>query len=130
MCIRDSTHDGHTHSHSHVLEPLLVGIVLHKYPVAIVFLSMLLDSDLSKFKAYGLLAVFAVMAPLGTLLSGVEVIGQYHRESLAIVIGIFLHVSTTILFESSEGHRFNAYKMMAIAAGLALAAASMLLNPH
>ena len=45
------THDGHTHSHSHVLEPLLVGIVLHKYPVAIVFLSMLLDSDLSKFKA-------------------------------------------------------------------------------
>ncbi len=124
------THDGHTHSHSHVLEPLLVGIVLHKYPVAIVFLSMLLDSDLSKFKAYGLLAVFAVMAPLGTLLSGVEVIGQYHRESLAIVIGIFLHVSTTILFESSEGHRFNAYKMMAIAAGLALAAASMLLNPH
>ena len=107
-----------------------MGIVLHKYPVAIVFLSMLLDSDLSKFKAYGLLAVFAAMAPLGTLLSGIEVVGQYHRESLAIVIGIFLHVSTTILFESSEGHRFNAYKMMAIAAGLALAAASMLLNPH
>ena len=126
----DHTHDGHTHSHSHVVEPLLLGIVLHKYPVAMVFLSMLLNSDLSKYKAFGLLAVFAAMAPLGTLLSGVEVIGQYHRQSLAIVIGIFLHVSTTILFESSEGHRFNAYKMMAIAAGLALAAASMLLNAH
>ena len=124
------THDGHSHSHSQVVEPLLLGIVLHKYPVAMVFLSMLLNSDLSKYKAFGLLAVFAAMAPLGTLLSGVEVIGQYHRQSLAIVIGIFLHVSTTILFESSEGHRFNAYKMMAIAAGLALAAASMLLNAH
>jgi len=119
--------DGHSHDG---VEPLLLGIVLHKYPVAMVFLSMLLNSGLGKPKAFGLLAIFAAMAPLGTLLSGVEVVGQFHRESLAIVIGIFLHVSTTILFESSEGHRFNVYKMMAIAVGLALAAASMLLNAH
>ena len=85
---------------------------------------------MAKAKAFGLLAVFAAMAPLGTLLSGVEMVGHYNRESLAIVIGIFLHISTTILFESSEGHRFNAYKMMAIAAGLALSAAGMLLNAH
>ena len=126
----DAGHSHHGHSHSHGLEPLLLGIVLHKYPVAMVFLAMLLNSGLAKAKAFGLLAVFAAMAPLGTLLSGVEMIGQYNRESLAIVIGIFLHVSTTILFESSEGHRFNAYKMMAIAAGLALSAAGMLLNGH
>ena len=127
------SHHGHSHhgdSHSHGLEPLLLGIVLHKYPVAMVFLAMLLNSGLAKAKAFGLLAVFAAMAPLGTLLSGVEMVGQYNRESLAIVIGIFLHVSTTILFESSEGHRFNAYKMIAIAAGLALSAAGMLLNAH
>ena len=117
-------------SHTHGLEPLLLGIVLHKYPVAMVFLAMLLNSGLAKAKAFGLLAVFAAMAPLGTLLSGVEMVGQYNRESLAIVIGIFLHVSTTILFESSEGHRFNAYKMIAIAAGLALSAAGLLLNAH
>jgi len=118
------------HSDSHGLEPLLLGIVLHKYPVAMVFLAMLLNSGLAKAKAFGLLAVFAAMAPLGTLLSGVEMVGQYNRESLAIVIGIFLHVSTTILFESSEGHRFNAYKVVAIAAGLALSAAGLLLNAH
>lgn len=126
----DAGHSHHGHSHSHGLEPLLLGIVLHKYPVAMVFLAMLLNSGLGKARAFGLLAVFAAMAPLGTLLSGVEMVGQYNRESLAIVIGIFLHVSTTILFESSEGHRFNAYKMMAIAAGLALSAAGMLLNAH
>ena len=126
------SHHGHSHSHehSHGLQPLLLGIVLHKYPVAMVFLAMLLNSGMGRPKAFGLLAVFAAMAPLGTLLSGVEVVGQFHRESLAIVIGIFLHVSTTILFESSEGHRFNAYKMMAIAAGLALAGAGMLLIHH
>jgi len=120
----------HEHSHSHGVEPLLLGIVLHKYPVAMVFLAMLLNSGLGKPKAFGLLAVFAAMAPLGTLLSGVEMVGQYNRESLAIVIGIFLHVSTTILFESSEDHRFNAYKVVAIAAGLVLAAAGLLLNVH
>ena len=126
------SHHGHEHSHghSHGVEPLLLGIVLHKYPVAMVFLAMLLNSGLGKPKAFGLLAIFAAMAPLGTLLSGVEVVGQFHRESLAIVIGIFLHVSTTILFESSEGHRFNAYKVVAIAAGLVLAAAGLLLNVH
>ena len=126
----DAGHSHHGHSHSHGLEPLLMGIVLHKYPVAMVFLAMLLNSGLAKAKAFGLLAVFAAMAPLGTLLSGVEMVAQYNRESLAIVIGIFLHVSTTILFESSEGHRFNAYKMIAIAAGLALSAAGLLLNAH
>ena len=126
----DAGHSHNGHSHSHGLEPLLLGIVLHKYPVAMVFLAMLLNSGLGKAKAFGLLTVFAAMAPLGALLSGVEMFGQYKRESLAIVIGIFLHVSTTILFESSEDHRFNAYKMMAIVAGIALAAASMLLNTH
>ena len=126
----DAGHSHHGDSHSHGLEPLLLGIVLHKYPVAMVFLAMLLNSGMAKAKAFGLLAVFAAMAPLGTLLSGVEMVGQYNRESLAIVIGIFLHVSTTILFESSEGHRFNAYKMIAIAAGLALSAAGLLLNAH
>ena len=71
------SHHGHEHSHSHGVEPLLLGIVLHKYPVAMVFLSMLLNSGLSRPKAFGLLALFAVMAPLGTLLSGVvEVVGQ------------------------------------------------------
>lgn len=131
------SHDhGHSHGHSHShgmnasQSGLLWGIVLHKYPVAIVFLSMLLNNGMSKGKAFGLLALFGAMAPLGTLLGGAEIMGQFHRESLAIVIGIFLHVSTTILFESSEGHKFNAYKLLAIAAGLALAGVGMMLHGH
>lgn len=133
----DHSHDhghAHGHGHSHGAEvsqsALLWGIVLHKYPVAIVFFSMLLNNGMGKAKALGLLALFGAMAPLGTLLGGAEMIGQFHLESLAIVIGIFLHVSTTILFESSEGHKFNAYKMLAIAAGLALAGIGMMLHLH
>ena len=124
----------HDHSHSHDGEAwqsgLLWGIVLHKYPVAMVFLSMLLNSGMNRLKAFGLLIVFGVMAPLGTLFAGIDVIGDFNKEILAIVVGIFLHVSTTILFESNEGHKFNAYKMLAITAGLAIAGLGMLFHSH
>ena len=36
---------------------------------------------------------------------------------LAMVVGIFLHISTTILFESDEHHHFNIYKFIAIILG-------------
>ena len=128
-------HSHHDHSHSHDggeawRSGLLWGIVLHKYPVAMVFFSMLLNSGMGKPKAFALLAVFGAMAPLGALFGGAGIIDNFHRESLAIVIGIFLHVSTTILFESSEGHKFNAYKMFAITLGLAIAGIGMFLHIH
>ena len=139
----DHSHDhGHSHGHSHShghghshgaeawQSGLLWGIVLHKFPVAIVFLSMLLNSGMGKTKALILLAVFGAMAPLGVLLGGAAFLEDYKKEILAIVIGILLHVSTTILFESSEGHKFNAQKMLVIAAGLALAGVGMMFHVH
>ena len=124
----------HDHDHSHDVEVwqsgLLWGIVLHKYPVAMVFLSMLLNSGMRKPKALLLLIVFGAMAPLGTLFAGAGMIGGFQKEILAIVVGIFLHVSTTILFESNEGHKFNAYKMLAVTVGLALAGLGMIFHLH
>jgi len=37
------------------------------------------------------------------------------------VIGIFLHVSTTILFEASKNHSFNATKLAVVIAGILIA---------
>jgi len=37
------------------------------------------------------------------------------------VIGIFLHVSTTILFEAEENHRYNLQKFLTILVGLGVA---------
>jgi hypothetical protein len=45
---------------------------------------------------------------------------------MAVVIGIFLHLSTTILFESDEGHQYNVRKAISIALGVALGSASVL----
>jgi hypothetical protein len=44
---------------------------------------------------------------------------------MAVVVGIFLHISTTILFESSENHRFNLIKFVVILMGAGFAVVSL-----
>lgn len=105
---------------------LLAGILLHNIPIAIALMTMLLQSHVSKTMALVSLLAFAAMAPLGGLTS--MLIGQstinmanYFNDIMAVVIGIFLHISTTILFESSENHRFNLLKFLIIILGASLA---------
>jgi len=107
---------GHLHRHAHNV--LLTGIVLHKMPVAIVLMTFFLHSNMSKQKAYFYLLLFALMAPLGVFAgSFFTTLANYNNEIIAIVIGIFLHISTTILFESSDGHKFSTQKILAIIVG-------------
>jgi len=105
-----------------LLKPLLTGIVLHKAPIAFVFMSFLIQGELKVFRSIGLLLLFALMSPLGILMANLPYINSIGLDNLlAIVVGIFLHVSTTILFESSDNHRFNLYKFIIIIFGAALA---------
>ena len=62
------------------------------------------------------------MTPLGTLISNTtDALADYSQIINAIVIGIFFHISTTILFESSDGHKFNLSKFIAIILGVGIA---------
>ena len=62
------------------------------------------------------------MTPLGTLVSDkIEFLNQYYTEITAVVIGILFHISSTIIFESSEGHKFNIAKISMIVLGIGLA---------
>ena len=107
---------------------LLWSIVLHNYPVTVALLGMLLHSGLTRQRALLWLGVFALMAPAGLMLSQHTVLTQYTRELTAVVIGIFMHIATTILFESSELHRFNWAKAAAIVLGLALGGLTVALH--
>jgi len=59
-------------------------------------------------KAFLYLGIFAVMTPLGSLAglliesSIVASLDIFFTYSMAVVIGIFLHVSTSILFETED----------------------------
>ncbi|NNL15605.1 MAG: ZIP family metal transporter, partial [Flavobacteriaceae bacterium] len=60
--------------------------------------------------------------PLGSYLSEIAPFFEsYETEISALVVGIFLHISTTILFESDKGHRFNVSKLIVIVAAVAIA---------
>lgn len=125
-------HIGHAHAlPDSVHDALLMGIVMHNVPVSIVFMSLLLHGGIKKGKALLLMGVFALMSPLGMLTAEyVEFIAQYQRQLMAIVIGIFLHISTTILFETGEAHKFNIQKFLAILAGAAIAIAGATFHSH
>jgi zinc and cadmium transporter len=107
---------------------LLYSIVLHNFPVSIALLGMLLQSGMGRRAALFWLGVFAIMAPLGMSLSALTFLAAYTRELTAIVIGIFMHISTTILFESSEIHRFDVAKLAAIIIGTGLGFLSLMLH--
>jgi len=120
-------HEGHRCASGRML---LVSIVVHNYPVAIALLGMLLQSGMKRSRAMGVLLLFASMAPLGLFISSHTALANYTRELMALVIGIFMHISTTILFEASDVHRFNFPKLAAIIFGTALGVASVLIFAH
>ena len=105
---------------------LLVSVVVHNYPVSIALLGMLLQSGMRRSRAIGGLVLFAAMAPFGMFVSTHTGLAIYSRELMAIVIGIFMHISTMILFESEDHHRFSMVKLAAVLTGLALGIASVI----
>ncbi|WP_209331072.1 ZIP family metal transporter [Lunatimonas salinarum] len=111
--------------HHHGSETLLIGIILHKMPEAFALVAVLL-TRLNKQKTLALLVLFALASPLGLLstdwLYTEAVIGQQGINILfGLVAGGFLHISTTIFFESSPQHRFQLHKLLIIIAASALA---------
>lgn len=125
-------HVGHDHGISpEAQEALLMGIVMHNIPVSIVFMSLLLHNGVSRGKSVLVMIIFAAMSPLGMLTAELsEPIARYQQELMAMVIGIFLHIATTILFEAGEEHKFNVKKFLAIMAGAGLALIGTLIIHH
>lgn len=98
------------------------GISVHHFPIAIILTTFLMQSHLNKVSTFIFMIVFALMTPIGTFLatdSGILV--PFQTEITAFVIGILFHISSTIIFESSEGHKFNLAKLTAIILGIVLA---------
>ena len=101
---------------------LALGIAIHHLPIAIILTSFFANANLSKPIIFLFMMTFAVMTPLGTLVSGYfPVLNHYYNEITAVVIGILFHISSTIIFETTEGHKFNIAKISMIVLGIVLA---------
>ncbi len=98
------------------------GIAIHHLPIAVILATFFTQATASKSKVFIYMFLFALMTPLGTLLSeNFEFLHHYQKQITAVVIGILFHISATIIFESSEGHKFNLAKLASIVAGMVLA---------
>ncbi|RZK19665.1 MAG: zinc/iron permease, partial [Hymenobacter sp.] len=105
---------------------VVLAVALHHIPAAVA-LATLLRLRLGSFRqVWPWLGVFALASPAGLVFSNYVVLehllgGGTYAALLGFVAGTFLHVSTTILFETSPEHRLNWPKLGATLGGLLLA---------
>ena len=100
---------------------LLWAIIIHKLPIAMLLTLAIWQTKFKFSKKVIILIGFAIMTPLGSYLNFYTPILQpYSLHITALVVGVLLHISTTILFESSENHNFNISKLLVIVIGLGL----------
>ncbi|MCB0782552.1 MAG: ZIP family metal transporter [Flavobacteriales bacterium] len=104
--------------------PFLSGVLLHKLPMALALATVLRKGGMPSGRAWVLLLVFSLAAPAGMLAGtalGVEEAGPLLLRALAVAIGMLLHISTTIIFESAPEHRFHGARAAAVLVGAGLA---------
>lgn len=101
---------------------LAYGIAIHHFPIAIILTLFFINAELNKKAILFFMLIFAFMTPLGTYISSnLSFLTEFYTQISGVVIGILFHISSTIIFESSEGHKFNLTKLIAIILGIVLA---------
>ncbi|TXF91477.1 zinc/iron permease [Neolewinella aurantiaca] len=116
-------HSGHNHGH-YDEGHLLWGIVLHKLPAAFALGLLLRYSGYTQTFTWLCLLFFASLSPIGAMLGEVVSINPvWSNRVMALVVGSFLHISTTILFEADGGreHGISTKKIVVVLAGMAVA---------
>ncbi len=102
----------------------VAGVLLHKLPMAIALATVLQRSGVGTGRSWATLAIFAAAAPAGILfghLYGMRIGEEFLTAALALAIGMLLHISTTIIFETTPDHSFNARRFISVIAGALLA---------
>jgi zinc and cadmium transporter len=106
---------------------LIFGLIIHNIPISFLFVALLKDHGVKWLTIIFFLILFSLMAPFGFLFS--YLVHTFHFLQLmtyqyvadAIVIGIFLYISTAILFETSEEHKYSPSKILSMFLGILLA---------
>lgn len=103
-----------------VFSPYLQGILIHNIPISFILGAFLFKNKKLSAYSWFIILLFALAAPLGVFL------GQYFNPNLepyflAIVGGIFLHISSVIIFESNKNHNVDWKKIGFVILGVVFA---------
>ncbi len=101
---------------------LLIGVVLHNIPIAMLLVNAFMLANCSKIKSFLLLSIFAIMGVIGSISSmSFEFLHDYMGYVIGFVVGILLHVSISTLFDSKESHKYNFVRFIVVIIAFALA---------
>lgn len=112
-----------------LLNPYLMGILFHNLPISFVLGAFLYQKNGFSKLSWLVVTIFALASPLGLLL------GNYFNPDhqiyfLALVGGIFLHISSVIIFESNKNHNIDRSKILMVICGVALGMIGHLFHTH
>ena len=126
---------GFNYQGERTLPVIFVGVAAHKLPEAITLSTILLASN-TKYNKWMLIVLFSLLSPFSGLLT------MYYGQKfyaisnvlvyiIPIVIGSFLHISTTILYESgTKHHQLSRQKVIAVLLGLGFAISTLFFHQH
>ena len=98
------------------------GMFVHKIPIAFVIYLLLQKTNTSPIVRGLSLLLFVSMTTLGGLsMAYLDTLKAISLPLLGVVVGVILHIATTIIFESNEGHRFQGAKLACILGAVLLA---------
>ena len=111
-----------------IFSPYLMGILVHNLPISFVLGAYLFRHKIT-ISSIVIITLFALSSPLGVVL------GQYFNPDyqpyvLAIVGGLFIHISSVIIFESNKNHKMDWMKILLVLLGVLLAFSTHLMHHH
>ncbi|WP_143884493.1 ZIP family metal transporter [Chryseobacterium binzhouense] len=111
--------------------PYLMGILVHNIPISFILGAFLFNRKGSKasYPSILIVALFALASPFGMFL-GNYFNPEWQPYFLAVVGGIFLHISSVIIFESNKNHNINWSKIGLVILGVSLALVIHLFHTH
>lgn len=111
--------------------PYLLGILFHNLPISFILGAFLFNRSGAKtsYPSMLIVALFALASPMGVIL-GNYFNPQWQPYFLAVVGGIFLHISSVIIFESNKNHNINWSKIGLVILGVSLALLLHLFHAH
>lgn len=113
---------------TNVFSPYLLGILVHNIPISFVLGAFLFRGSFS-FSGIFTATVFALSSPLGAVL-GKYFGAEFQSYALALVGGIFLHISSVIIFESNKNHKMDWEKTFLVIIGVLLGLLGHLFHHH
>jgi zinc and cadmium transporter len=119
-----------------VVPSLYMAIALHKLPEAMLITSLFYFTTQKKKSALISLVIFSMVTPVGAMLSyylgmHYEWVAKFIEWSIPVIAGAFVHIATTIFFESgTKSHDMNRKKWLALGAGLGIGLLTILGHSH